>query len=59
MRVGGDGVSALDVYRPRWQYSLYSAGVATTGDVMLDAGSGLELETKVHPKVRNHGEGPY
>ena len=19
----------------------------------------LELETKVHPKVRNHGEGPY
>ena len=21
--------------------------------------SGLELETKVHPKVRNHGEGPY
>ena len=22
-------------------------------------GSLLELETKVHPKVRNHGEGPY
>ena len=21
--------------------------------------STLELETKVHPKVRNHGEGPY
>ena len=19
----------------------------------------LELETKVHPKIRNHGEGPY
>ena len=37
-RVGGDGVSALDVNRPRCQHSLYSAGVATTGDVMLDAG---------------------
>ena len=23
------------------------------------AGCKLELETKVHPKVRNHGEGPY
>ena len=22
-------------------------------------GSRLELQTKVHPKVRNHGEGPY
>ena len=22
-------------------------------------GRGLELETKVHPKIRNHGEGPY
>ena len=25
----------------------------------LDAGWRLELETKVHPKVRNHGEGSY
>ena len=23
------------------------------------ARSTIELETKVHPKVRNHGEGPY
>ena len=30
--------------------------------VTLIAGSGvivIELKTKVHPKVRNHGEGPY
>ena len=22
-------------------------------------GAPLELDTKVHPKIRNHGEGPY
>ena len=27
--------------------------------VRIYADGGLELETKVHPKVRNHGEGPY
>ena len=27
--------------------------------VLLLVVSSLELETKVHPKVRNHGEGPY
>ena len=26
--------------------------------ISLDVGD-LEIETKVHPKVRNHGEGPY
>ena len=25
----------------------------------MEAGCRVELETKVHPKVRNHGEGPY
>ena len=28
-----------------------------TGALIRDMGQ--ELETKVHPKVRNHGEGPY
>ena len=27
--------------------------------MMLPRGWSLELETKVHPKVHNHGEGPY
>ena len=27
--------------------------------VEQQVGVSLELETKVHPKVRNHGEGPY
>ena len=26
---------------------------------MVEADCGVELETKVHPKGRNHGEGPY
>ena len=26
---------------------------------VASVGCVLELETKVHPKVRNHGEGPY
>ena len=28
-------------------------------DELLETGYRMELETKVHPKVRNHGEGPY
>ena len=37
------------------------AGVATTRATSDTdtCGEGVELETKVHPKVRNHGEGPY
>ena len=27
--------------------------------VIISGGCTLELETKVHPKVRNHREGPY
>ena len=34
-----------------------AAVVVQQGD--LDSLSSLELETKVHLKVRNHGEGPY
>ena len=41
------------------------SGETERGDLDLDiirvSGlvSRLELETKLHPKVRNHGEGPY
>ena len=28
-------------------------------ETFLKADPVVELETKVHPKVRNHGEGPY
>ena len=27
--------------------------------LLQDLERGVELEAKVHPKVRNHGEGPY
>ena len=33
--------------------------IARTEDIRDDSRSVVELETKVHPKVRNHGEGPY
>ena len=34
-------------------------GLDRAGLAQLAEAPGLELETKVHPKVRNHGEGPY
>ena len=52
----------------------HEAGVGAVGGVGAEGGNdlgrgaaphllqvalGLEFETKVHPKVRNHGEGPY
>ena len=33
--------------------------MAQCGGGRLPRGHPVELETKVHPKVRNHGEGPY
>ena len=33
---------------------MFASGVVKVGALCL-----LELETEVHPKVRNHGEGPY
>ena len=35
--------------------------LSTRSESISEAGGGwvLELETKVHSKVRNHGEGPY
>ena len=44
-------------------YSLETAAMPGPGDrtpnTHLQSGMLLELKTKVHPKVRNHGEGPY
>ena len=31
----------------------------TSADLLSQKQRTLELETKVHPKIRNHGEGPY
>ena len=36
-----------------------AARTATSSSCGDTAGSGLELQTKVHTKVTNHGEGPY
>ena len=39
----------------------YAGGRDNTGGhiTLIQVDYGVELETKVHPKVRNHGEGPY
>ena len=47
-----------------WSLELRLVVRGAEGDARAAVESGvaqpvLELETKVHPKVRNHGEGPY
>ena len=52
--------SAGTVFMKTFTYSnvILTSSVMTVGDDN-NRGGRLELETKVHPKVHNHGEGPY
>ena len=38
---------------------LFGTMINLTAAILVHVVHSLELETKVHPKVRNHGEGPY
>ena len=46
---------------PSSRYGHAQAGLEVCGGQDQDTSTNcqIELETKVHPKVRNHGEGPY
>ena len=61
LSAGGRGLAAAGTRQPPLRH-WSQAGVGSSCDTRyttVQDGCEVELETKVHPKVRNYGEGPY
>ena len=48
-----------DIYDIHFNNKYWQVLESSNGSFYLYGAYLVELETKVHPKVRNHGEGPY